>query len=169
MNIILMGYGDSGKGTACKMLLEKLDISSISSSFLACKLFMFDKLKDEFGYKTVQECYDDRRNHRAVWFDSIKSFNSEDLCRLGRILFATYSVYDGVRNREEFYALKADGLFDLSIWIDAEDRVAPESSDSISVTKYDADVIVLNGGDEHEFLARVERLFKALFCFRNSK
>ncbi len=162
MNVILMGYGDCGKGTACKFLMNELGVSSISSSFLACKLFMFEKLKDQFGYKTEQECYDDRRNYRAIWYNEIRAFNDEDLCALGKILFANYTIYDGIRNKEEFYALKEQGLFDLAIWIDSSERIENESADSMSLSKEDADIVLLNNGTEKEFLERILRLFKLI-------
>src|SRR5690606_3625161 len=113
------GYKRHGKDTACEYLRDRYGISFASSSETACNLFLFDQIKDQFGYKTKEECFEDRHNHRELWFNAIRDYNIPDMARLGRQIFAQNDVYCGIRNDEEFYALKERGLFDLAVWVDA--------------------------------------------------
>lgn len=159
---MLMGEGDCGKGTFSKFIAAEYGLSTMSSSEHACDLFMFDKLKDKYGYSTPLECYNDRRNHRVEWYEGIYDFNKDNLTALAESLYSQYDIYDGVRHILEFNAIKKAGLFDISIWIDAGERTEGESQDSISVTREMADIIILNNGTEEEFLLKIQRVFSLL-------
>jgi hypothetical protein len=43
-------------------------------SFVANFLYMND-LKEKYGYADEEECYADRHNHRAEWYDAICAYN----------------------------------------------------------------------------------------------
>lgn len=162
MRLIVFGHQRHGKDTACEYLWAHFDLSFVSSSFFACDRFIFDQMKDEHGYRTVDECFNDRINHRDTWYNAIRSYNDGDRTRLGREIFDSHDVYCGIRDRDEFYALKAAGLVDLAIWIDASDRLPPEGSGSMNLTREDADIIVSNNTDLADFHVRLERLAKLL-------
>lgn len=162
LKIMLMGEGDCGKGTLCKFVAKKYGMSAKSSSEHACELFMFDQLKGEHGYKTPKECHADRRNHRQAWYEGIYAFNKNKLTALGESLYSKYDIYDGVRHKDEFNAMKEVGLFDIAIWIDASVRTEGESEASMSVTKDMADIIILNNGTEKEYITKIEALFNVL-------
>lgn len=161
MNIMLLGYGRSGKGTFCTVAEKMFGITSIASSRMACELYLFDLFKDKFGYATVDECYADRHNHRELWYREIQNLNTPDKTTLGRQIYARHPIYDGCRDRDEFEALKAAGLIDLVIWVDAGDRVPPESEKSMNLTIDDADIVIRNYGDEASYLLKVERLIRS--------
>jgi hypothetical protein len=167
VKIMLMGEGDCGKGTLCKFVAVKYGMSAKSSSEHACEIFMFDQLKDKYGYKSPKECHADRRNHRKEWYEGIYAFNKVKLTALGEDLYSKYDIYDGVRHKDEFTAMKDAGLFDISIWIDSSERVDGESQESISVTKDMADIIILNNGSEEEYIAKIEALFSVLMFNRD--
>lgn len=162
LKIMLMGEGDCGKGTLCKFVQKEYGITAKSSSEHACEVFMFDQLKDKYGYKTPQECHADRRNHRTEWYDGIYDFNKEKLTALGEDLYSKYDIYDGVRHKDEFAAMKAEGLFDIAIWIDASERTEGESESSMSVTIDMADIVILNNGTEEEYIPKIKALFDVL-------
>lgn len=162
IKIMLMGEGDCGKGTFSHFVSTEYGLKCRSSSYHACELFMFEKLKKQYGYDTPLECYNDRRNHRAEWYEGIYAFNKNHLTALAESLFSQFDIYDGVRHKLEFEAIKKANLFDLSIWISAGERTNGESSDSISVTKEMADIIIMNNGTEDEFLSKIRRLFDHL-------
>jgi hypothetical protein len=90
--------------------------------------------------------YDDRVNHRTAWFTAISEYNTPDLARLGRELYAEYDIYCGIRNGNELRALKAQGVTEFTIWVDASRRLPPEDPASISVSEMDADYIIDNNG-----------------------
>jgi dephospho-CoA kinase len=157
-----MGHGQHGKGTACKILKREFGINSISSSQFACDTFLFRQLEKELGYSTKEECYNDRHNHRKLWYERILAYNTPNLTRLGAQLFQQYDIYDGIRDRSEFLALSDARTFDLAIWVDASERMPLESEESIKVTADDADVIITNNGSPKDFERKLIRLFNTL-------
>lgn len=144
VKLLIMGHSQHGKDTVCQLLETIFGIRSISSSRFAADEIVYPVLKERYGYTSVEECYNDRHNHQQEWFELIKDFNTPDGCRLARRLFQQYDVYNGIRNVEEFQAIKAEGLFDVSIWVDASKRKPPEAFTSCTVTSADVDIILLN-------------------------
>lgn len=159
---MIFGNKQHGKDTACEYLYQKYGLKYESSSFFACKLFLFEQMKEEFGYDSIEQCFADRHNHRKYWYEELRKYNDGDRARLGRAIYANASVYCGIRDKEEFDALKQAGLVDLSIWIDASARMPLESAESIKVTRDDADIIIENNGSLEEFYTKLSNLFDTL-------
>lgn len=158
MNIIVIGQGRHGKDTFCE-IAETHGLSFESSSHLACNIFIFEALKEKYGYKTAEECFEDRHNHRAEWFDLITEYNKEDKARLAKQIFRENSIYCGMRCPKELQACKDQGITDLIIYIDASERLGDtEGKDSNNITKSDADVIIENNGTYQEFKDKVDRI-----------
>lgn len=162
MNLVIFGYKRHGKDFACEFLERQYGLTFKSSSEYACEKFIFDKMKDEYGYKTPSECFEDRDNHRRIWYNLIRDYNSHNRIRLGSEIFSEYQVYCGIRDKEEFQALRAAGYFDLAIWIDSSLRLPPEGVSSMNLSTNDADIIVPNNGSKSEFYDRLDRLFSHL-------
>lgn len=161
LNLMVFGHKRHGKDTVCEYLRDNYAISFASSSYMACELFLFDIIKDRFGYKTVDEAFEDRGNHRQIWYEEIKAFNvMNGLDSLGKVIFRNNSVYCGIRDKEEFDALKVGGYFDLAIWVDASDRLPPEESESMKLTKEDADIVITNNEDKASLYKKLDRLFE---------
>ena len=85
--LLVVGHGRHGKDTVCEML-EAYGYTFQSSSKFCSELFIFNDLKDQYGYADEEECYADRHNHRTEWYNMIHDYCSDDLARLGRNLFA---------------------------------------------------------------------------------
>lgn len=162
MKLIITGYAGHGKDTACEYLRDKYGLSFESSSRVLLEEVIYPKLKDKYGYKDKEECYLDRVNHRAEWFDLLKEFNNPDLTALAKIIFSKYDIYCGLRNCEELHAIKKAGLVDKVIWIDAIDRVPEEPTSSITITEDDANFIVYNKHDLEAFYRNLDGLVKLL-------
>jgi hypothetical protein len=104
----------------------------------------------------LEECYDDRINHRVEWYNAIRSFNQGDEARLSAAIFAEYDMYVGIRSRVEFLAAKH--LSDLSIWVEAGQRV-PQVDPTCKILATDCDIILDNNGTKRELVEKTERLF----------
>lgn len=143
--IMLMGYARHGKDTACEILQKTygLDFES-SSRFIAERVIQSTPFYQEMGYSSPDEAFEDRGNHRSTWYDLIQEYNTPDKSRLGRALFQEYDIYCGIRQEEEYWALRNAGVFDHAIWIDAGDRLPPEDASSCSVAPWMADHVVYN-------------------------
>jgi hypothetical protein len=146
LKLLIIGHGRHGKDTVCELLRDKYDYSFESSSQFCSKLFIFNMLKDKYGYYNEEECYADRHNHRAEWYDAICSYNIPDPARLGREIFAAHDIYCGLRNKKEFHAMKNTKVFDYAIWVDRSDYLPLESKDSMSLEQWMADYTIDNNG-----------------------
>jgi len=167
MKLIIFGNARHGKDTACEYLRDRYGLSFSASSTFACETFLFEQLRGPFGYASMQECFDDRVNHRQLWYEAIRGHNTPDRTRLGRGIFAANDVYCGIRDREEFESLRAARLFDLAVWIDAEKRLPPESEQSMKLTRQDADLVISNNDDLEALHKRLDALMEGMDMFRH--
>ncbi len=147
--VLVLGYARHGKDTVCELLRDRYDLTFTSSSQFCAEhvvLPWFRSNPGTFEYKDAAACFDDRHNHRALWYDLITDYNKPDMARLGREIFASNDVYCGLRNAREFHAVKNAGLYDFAVWVDASDRVPPEDASSCTVEPWMADFVLDNNG-----------------------
>ena len=159
---IVLGQKRSGKDTFAEILFEAYGITYSSSSEASNRLFLFDILKEKYGYKTLEECFDDRVNHRDEWYKLICEYNSIDKTRLAKDIMKDFDMYVGIRDLEEFQACVKNNIFDLIIWVDASERVHSENEKFMKITKSMADIIIDNNGTYEDFKERVIRFGKFL-------
>ncbi len=156
--LLVIGHGRHGKDTVCEMLRDNYGYSFESSSKFCSKLFIYNNLKDKYGYADEEQCYADRHNHRTEWYDAICAYNVPDAATLGREMFDAYDVYCGLRNKKEFHAMKNTGVFDYAIWVDRGDHLPPESKDSMSLEQWMADFTIDNNGTLEDLKFNLDRL-----------
>jgi len=145
MKLLVTGHARHGKDTVCGIIRDAFGLAFISSSYFVAEKAVRPYLAERgLVYTTLEECYADRTNHRAEWHDAIHAYNTPDLARMGRELFAQYDMYCGLRNRQEFLAIKAEKLFDVSIWVDRIRHHPPEPHDSMQIRQDDCDLIIDN-------------------------
>lgn len=162
--IVVMGYARHGKDTVCELLANKYGLKFTSSSWFCAERIAFPALKDKYGYKDVEECYNDRSNHRAEWFDLITAHNTPDKATLGREIFEENDVYCGIRNAREFHALRNAGVFHWSIWVDATERGMPvEDKSSCTVEPWMADFVLDNNGSLEDLERSLDVLMQGIF------
>lgn len=157
--LLIIGHARHGKDTVCEALVERLGFSYTSSSWFAAEKFIFDHMG---GYQTVQECWDDRVNHRALWHDLIRQYNSPVLSRFAKELYSQYNIYCGLRNREEYYAILKDCRPDHIIWVDACNRLPREGKDSFQLDYLDANYYFDNNGSLEDFDLEFNLMVKSL-------
>ena len=146
MKLLVIGYGRHGKDTVSEILSEVYNLSFESSSKFCSKLFIYDALKDKYGYKSEVECYADRHNHRQEWYEAICDYNKSDPSRLGKEMLIEYDVYCGLRNKREFQSLKNVQAYDYAIWVDRSDHLPAESKESNTLEQWMADYTIDNNG-----------------------
>lgn len=160
--LLVIGHGRHGKDTVCELLAESHGFNFKSSSKFCSELFIFDMLKDKYGYANEEECYADRHNHRAEWYNAICDYNVPDAARLGREIFKKHDIYCGLRNKKEFHAMKNTGVFDYAIWVDRSDHLPLESKDSMSLEQWMSDYTIDNNGTLDELKMNTDRLITHL-------
>ena len=156
--LLVIGHGRHGKDTVCEMLRDEYGFSFESSSQFCSKLFIFDQLKDLYGYANEQACYTDRHNHRSEWYDAICAYNVPDPARLGREIFKEHDIYCGLRNKKEYHAMKNTGVFDYAIWVDRSDHLPLEDESSMTLKQWMADFTVDNNGTLDELIFNTHQL-----------
>ncbi len=166
MKILILGYKRSGKDTLAELWNEKFGVKFESSSMAAARIFIYDELKEKYGYTSFEECYEDRMTKRKEWYNLICGYNENDPTRLARKILEDSDVYVGMRDKKEVVRARFEKTFDLIVWVDALNRVGAEDRESCTVTKEDADIILDNNGAEHVFKTKALALGKALFGFR---
>lgn len=145
--LLVIGHARHGKDTVCELLKQGYGFKFTSSSMFCAARVVFPALGPIYGYKTAEECFHDRANHRAEWYRIISDFNKPDPTRLGRAIFAENDVYCGLRHKAEFHALRNADVFDHAIWVDRSTCVPPEPTDSMTLEPWMADFVLDNNGD----------------------
>lgn len=163
MKLLVTGYAEHGKDTTCEILAESFGLRFVSSSYFCMERAVIPWLADRgIVYDTPEECYADRGNHRAHWFDAIADYNKNDKARLGRELFELHDIYCGLRNFEEMSAMRQQGIFDFSIWVDRIQHVPPEPSSSMTIRPSDCDFVLDNNRTLLDLTVRAQDLYKRL-------
>jgi dephospho-CoA kinase len=157
--LIIIGHGRHGKDTVCDILQRDYNFKFMSSSQFCNEKVLFPVLSPIYGYTTLEECYNDRHNHRKEWYDLIAEHNSDDPARLGKELFSQFDIYCGLRRKEELEALTEQDVCDYIIWVDASKRLPPEDESSCTVTKDMSDYVIDNNEDYDSLLRNVKTLF----------
>ena len=160
--LLIVGHGRHGKDTVCE-LLENYGYKFKSSSKFCSELFIFNDLKDKYGYKDEEECYNDRHTHRTEWFNMIHDYCKDDLAKLGRNLFANHDIYCGLRNKKEFFAMQNEEIFDYAVWVDRTDYLPLEDSSSMSIEQWMCNYTIDNNGDLARLRKNVDVLIRTIF------
>ena len=163
IKILIIGHARHGKDTIADYFNEFYDCKCESSSIAALRLFLYDALKGKYDYKTPEECFEDRVNHRAEWHKLICDYNKNDKAKLAKDILNISNCYVGMRDTEEINECIKQGLFDLIIWVDASKRLPMEDSSSFNIDQSCADIIIENNYDYESFKSKVIRLGKIIF------
>ena len=116
--LLILGNMRHGKDSFAELLNKHFGLTFKSSSQAATDIFLYDTLKDKYGYTTPEECFEDRVNHRAEWKDLICHYNKDDRAKLAKEILKNSDCYVGMRDRAEINECMKQGLFDIIVWID---------------------------------------------------
>lgn len=158
IRLLIIGPARHGKDSLAEILNHNYGLKFISSSQACADIFIYDELKQKYGYKTPEECFEDRMNRRQEWYELICGYNKDDKAKLAKEILKYNNTYVGMRDSAEIKECLKQGLFDLVIWVDASKRLPMESSNSFNINLSDADVIIDNNGTYEEFKEKALRL-----------
>jgi dephospho-CoA kinase len=158
MKICLLGHCRHGKDTVAGMLQEMMGLTFESSSEAASKIFLYDALREKYGYTSPEQCFEDRVNHRAEWHDLICDYNKDDKARLAKEILKNADIYVGMRSDTEIKKCLEDGLFDMVIAVyDPRKPLEPASSFNIDMWAV-ADVVIPNAGTLEDLRNKLKRI-----------
>lgn len=162
VDLFIIGEGGHGKDTFTEFLSEESGLGFVSSSWFMADRVVFPALKDRYGYTTVKQCFDDRRNHREEWYNIIAGANPTG-SELSSALFKEYPIYVGLRNKRELDAVLGDSRFKpYVVWVDRSEVLEPEPATSMSLTKECANLVIDNNGCLVDLEAKAENLAQLL-------
>lgn len=144
--LLVIGHGRHGKDTVCEILRDEFGFRFQSSSEFCARKFIYQELAPKYGYTSYEQCYQDRHNHRAEWFDMIYAYSRDDNSRLGREIFSEFDIYCGLRNKTEFHSMRNQGVFDYCVWVDRSEHLPPEPANSMNLEPWMADHVIDNNG-----------------------
>ncbi len=159
--LLIIGHARHGKDTFADLVVAQMGLSFISSSVFVGRQAIWEQWGKE-RYTCFDEMFEDRVNHRSIWFNFIVAYNTPNLARIGEEMMAKYAVYVGMRNPDEFHVCMAKNLFDHVIWVDGSSRHPPESKDSMGLTKDMANIWIDNNGPEDNLIEAVTNLQERL-------
>lgn len=165
--ILIISHQRFGKDTMAELLNKHFNFNFESSSMAASKIFIYDALKNKYGYKSLEECFIDRVNHRAEWYNLICDYNKNDKARLAKKILEYSDCYVGMRDRAEIDECVKQKLFKLIIWVDASERLPLEDPSSFNIDKSYADIIIDNNGTLEEFEKKVYNFGKLFLTNKN--
>jgi hypothetical protein len=160
--LLIIGNARHGKDTVCEILRDEFGYSFRSSSDFCAERFIYAALKDKYQYTSYEQCFTDRHNHRAEWYDMIHEYCRDDYARLGREIFAENDIYCGLRNKAEFHAMRNTGVFDYAIWVDRSDHLPQEDRSSMSLEIWMADYVIDNNGTLEDLKRNTRELVQQL-------
>ena len=160
--LLILGHMRHGKDTFAELLRDNYGLTFQSSSQAAADIFIYDELKEKYGYETSEECFEDRVNHRPEWHQMICDYNKDDQARLAKGILKNNDCYVGMRDTDEIKECMRQGLFDLIVWVDASERKPSEPKNSFNIDKSIADIIIENNGTLEEFEEKVDRIARTL-------
>jgi len=162
---MILGHSRHGKDTVSEYLKKNYQLTFESSSMHCAEAVVFPALREMYNYTSVEECYNDRHNHRKEWYELISDYCKDDLARIAREIFAKSDIYCGLRNKREFHSAKNNGLFDYAIWVDRTDHLPPEDKESNSIEPWMADFVIDNNGTIEQLYRNVDDLVRFLTEF----
>lgn len=162
LKILVIGSARHGKDTVAEMINKNFGLTFTSSSMAASEIFLYGALKNKYGYESPQECFEDRINHRAEWYDLIVKYNKKDRSRLAKGILEKSNIYVGMRDNEEALKCKEENLFDFVIGVhDPRKPEEPKESFNIDIWTM-SDFIIPNSEGLKELEERVIKLFKTI-------
>lgn len=145
--LLIIGHARHGKDTVAEMIRDTMGLKFTSSSVFVGQEAIWPMWGQE-RYPDFEAMFEDRVNHRSLWFNLITAYNTPDKSRTGRTMLERgYDMYVGMRNVDEYKACIEAELFDEVIWVDRSQHLDPEPKDSMTLNESMATMIVNNNGD----------------------
>jgi len=160
--LLVIGHGRHGKDTVSEILCQDFGLSFISSSMFACKKFIYYDLKEKYQYKSIEECYNDRHNHRSEWYNAIASYCKNDPAQLGKDIFSEHDIYCGLRNVREFTEMQKEKVFDACIWVDRSLHLPSENNLSMTLMPQMAGHIIDNNKSLEDLKFEVKKTYNKI-------
>ncbi|MCA9750028.1 MAG: hypothetical protein KC414_13040 [Romboutsia sp.] len=169
MKLLIIGSARHGKDTVAEFINKHFGMTFQSSSLAASEIFIYDTLKEKYNYDNPEQCFEDRVNHRAEWYELIKEYNVISKTKLAREILKKNDMYVGMREHTEIQACKDEQLFDYIIGV-FDPRKPEEPKDSFNINIWEeSDFVIPNSQGLEELEQRVIKIITPLLAFEQYK
>ena len=142
MKLNINGYARHGKDTVADIFCEEAGLKKLSASHIIAEAVMRETNLGPYG--SIEDCYEDRVNHRADWYNFVRSKSIDNPRYLVDLCLEGGDIFVGHRATYEFEQTKQ--IFDATIWVDSSSRGLPkESITSCDLDYNNHDFIIDNG------------------------
>lgn len=161
-HICIIGHGGHGKDTMAEILKRKFGFKFQSSSEKANELFIFETLKDKYGYQTLAECFNDRASKREEWHNLIVDYNKNNPSALAEEILKENEIYVGMRSDRELSTCLEKKLFKWVIGV-YDPRKPEEPRNSFDIDFWEkSDFVISNSSTLEDFESKIVKLFIGL-------
>lgn len=144
VRILILGHARHGKDTVAEALASEFGLNFTSSSLFVAENCIWEQWGKTQGYKSIEEMYEDRDNHRATWHRLIAEYNTPYKTRTATEMFASgHHMYVGMRAMNEFVSCMRINLFTHVLWVQRPDT-PNEPIDSFNIPQYVTTDIIIN-------------------------
>lgn len=152
--LAVVGMGRAGKDTAAEFLAGRFHLKPVRSSSLTAKPLVAHMVGGD-----PEVVYAERHQHREFWIHACNQLRATDLTRLARWCLGACDHAVGLRGKTEFEAVMAQGVCDLSVWVD---RDVPDDPTTEFPRDF-CDLVIENRGTLAEFHAKLLRFGKVAY------
>lgn len=153
--LLFCGFGRSGKDAACEYVAARCGLRNAGtcSKYLVRHVAARLGLPEDVAYARRHDSEATRRFWRQVG-DEVRA---HDPAVIVREMMAHGDVGGGVRGRAELEAARAEGLFDLAVWVG---RPGTPVDHTVEFAEEDCDVTVVNAGTLAEYHEKLDQLLR---------
>lgn len=161
--LLIIGHARHGKDTVAEMLRDQYGLTFASSSHFVAERCIWPTWGQE-RYNSFEEMFEDRVNHRELWSNLINAYNTPDKARTGREMIQELNLdmYVGMRDRGEYEACMAQGVFSTVIWVDGSKRHPDENNPKMTMERSMAHYVIDNNGTLQDLEKNVAELVHKL-------
>ena len=135
------GPGRCGKDTAAAWFRDHTNLVFLGGCSWTAREYMAKRLSEDEGHLiTPDEAYERRHEDRMKWYTYLNEYRKDDPARLIRDCLKHSDIVCGIRDHNELFAARREGLLELIVWIE---RTVPYDP-TLTYTQSNCDIIVNN-------------------------
>jgi hypothetical protein len=160
LRLLVVGRKGHGKDAVARVFSERLGQPYRPATLEFLEL-QGDNFLRSMGFKDVEEAYKRRDEYRELLYEMMNVYNEEVPYKLLDHVLCKSGIYTGLRNKEHLLPAQEDNIIDLTVWVDATERLG-WGEEPMTILPEMADEVIVNNGTEEELVERVNLLINSL-------
>lgn len=144
------GWGRAGKDTCAEWFRDHTPLKFAGG----CSYTILPLVAEARG-ESLEYAWETRHQNRQWWYEFCNEYRKHDPARLVRDCLAHSDIVCGIRDGFELKAVVAEGLTDLTIWVN---KPGTEKDTTVTYEEKDCDISISNSGSIEDLHRKLERL-----------